>query len=233
MKKNLLIAGGAVALVMSTGSLALAAGATSPQGGGVSARAAKLAPVVIACNGGASKGLQTRIVNSPFTFNETAVNDQDQAVPGATVTLFGPAVGTDTLLVTYSAETQITGGDASDWMGLEVHDNGVPINPFTPGADKLAITGEPSWNSNSAQFCVKIRSGVHRLQVFSNLHDSNGGHSLHGWLDDYTLSVLRSGVDASALADEPRPGPTTAGSCPLTCPWRARRRACPGTGSSA
>jgi hypothetical protein len=191
MKKNLLIAGGAAALVLSSGSIALAANGTNAQGGGGSALAAKAATTTIACNGGASKGLQTRIVNSPFTFNETAVNDQDQAVPGASVTLLGPAVGTDTLLVTFSAETQITGGDANDWMGLEVHRNGVPINPFTPGADKLAITGEPSWNSNSAQFCVKIGRGVHRLQVFSNLHDSSGAHTLHGWLDDYTLSVQR------------------------------------------
>lgn len=190
MKKNLLIAGGAAALVMSTGGLALAAGDTNAQAGGVSAFAAKTTTVK-SCNGGASKGLQTRIVNSPFTFNETGVNDQDQAVPGAKVTLFGPAVGTDTLLVTYSAETQITGGDANDWMGLEVHKNGVPINPFTPGADKLAITGEPSWNSNSVQFCVKIGKGAHRLEVFTNLHDSSGSHTLHGWLDDYTLSVQR------------------------------------------
>ena len=192
MKKNLLIVGGAAALVMSSGGLALAAGGTNAQGGGASGVNARAATTtVISCNGGASKGLQTRIVNSPFTFSETGVNDQDQAVPGAVVTLFGPVVGTDTLLVTYSAETQITGGDANDWMGLEVHDNGVPINPFTPGSDKLAITGEPSWNSNSAQFCVKIRSGAHRIQVFSNLHDSNGGHTLNGWLDDYTLSVQR------------------------------------------
>jgi hypothetical protein len=190
MKKNLLIVGGAAALVMSTGSLALAASGTNDQGRDASARSAKVT-TAIACNGGASKGLQTRIVNSPFTFSETGVNDQDQAVPGASVTLLGPAVGTDTLLVTYSAETQITGGDANDWMGLEVHRNGVPINPFTPGADKLAFTGEPSWNSNSAQFCVKIGRGVHRLQAFSNLHDSNGGHTLNGWLDDYTFSVQR------------------------------------------
>ena len=43
-------------------------------------------------------------------------------------------VGTDTLLITFSAETQITGGDANDWMGLEVHKDGVPINPFTAGS---------------------------------------------------------------------------------------------------
>jgi hypothetical protein len=191
MKKNLLILGGAAALVMSTGSLALAAGGGNAQGGASALAARTAVPTVISCNGGPSKGLQTRIVNSPFTFTETAVNDQDQAVPGASVTLFGPALGTDTLLVTFSSETQVTGGDANDWMGLEVHDNGVAINPFTPGSDKLAITGEPSWNSNSAQFCVKIRRGAHRIEVFSNLHDSNGGHSLNGWLDDYTLSVQR------------------------------------------
>jgi hypothetical protein len=145
----------------------------------------------IACDGGKALQLKTRIVNAPFTFTETAVNDQDQAVPGAAVALNGPHHGRDTVLVTFSAETQLTGGDVNDWMGLEVHLDGAPINPFTAGADKLALTGEPSWNSNSMQFCAKIGPGPHRLQAFANLHDSSGSHSLSGWLDDYTFSVVR------------------------------------------
>ena len=95
------------------------------------------------------------------------------------------------MLVTFSAESQITGGDANDWMGLEVHLDGTPINPFTAAGDVLAFTGEPSWNSNSIQFCTKIGPGAHRLKVLANLHDSSGSHSLFGWLDDYTVSYLR------------------------------------------
>ena len=76
-------------------------------------------------------------------------------------------------------------------MGLEVHKNGVPINPFTAGADKVALTGEPSWNGNSLQFCTKIGRGHHVLRTFANLHDSSPDHSLRGWLDDYNFSVQR------------------------------------------
>ena len=109
--------------------------------------------------------MRSRIVNSPFTFAETGVNDADQNVPGATLAASGPSSGTDTVLVTFSAESQLTGGDASDWMGLEVHLDGVPINPFTASGDIVAFTGEPSWNANSLQFCAKLRPGSHRFQV--------------------------------------------------------------------
>jgi hypothetical protein len=159
----------------------------APRVGKVTARTAD----AIACDGGKALQLKTRIANAPFTFAETGVNDQDQAVPGAHVVIIGPREGRDTVLVTFSAETQLTGGDVNDWMGLEVHLDGVPINPFTAGSDKLALTGEPSWNSNSMQFCAKVGPGHHRLQAFANLHDSSGSHSLSGWLDDYTFSVVK------------------------------------------
>lgn len=149
-------------------------------------------PKVFACDGGKQVSMQARIVNSPFIFAETAVNDEDQAVPGAAIALAGPKTGgADTVLVTFSAESQIAGGDVSDWMGLEVHVDGVPINPFTAAGDLVAFTGEPSWNANSLQFCTKLKEGRHKLQVFANLHDSSGSHDLSGWLDDYTVTFQR------------------------------------------
>jgi len=194
--KNRIAALGIAAVVVTSsglalaGSSALAASDNKPQGINQSAKVSKTSSGVIKCDGGQSINMRSRIVNSPFTFNETGVNDADQAVPGAQVLVNGPKHGTDTVLVTFSAETQITGGDANDWMGLEVHDNGTPINPFTAGSDKVAITGEPSWNGNSLQFCAKIDKGAHVLRAYANLHDSSG-HTLHGWLDDYTFSVVR------------------------------------------
>ena len=59
------------------------------------------------------------------------------------------------------AAARITGGDASDWMGIEVKDNGVNIQPYTAVGDAMRSPGEPSW-------------------------------SLSGWVDDYTVSFLRS-----------------------------------------
>jgi hypothetical protein len=149
-------------------------------------------PKVFACDGGKPVSMQARIVNSPFTFVETAVNDEDQAVPGAAIAMAGPKTGAaDTVLVTFSAESQLTGGDVNDWMGLEVHLDGVPINPFTAAGDVVAFTGEPSWNANSLQFCTKLKEGRHKFQVFANLHDSSGSHDLSGWLDDYTVTFQR------------------------------------------
>jgi hypothetical protein len=189
MNKRLAIGGLAAAAVL-TGTVAASATAVAshdPQGRG----SERLTTAAIRCDGGRSVGLQSRIVNSPFTFSETGVNEQDQAVPGTGIVVSGPRKGTDTLLVTFSAESQVTGGDANDWMGLETHVDGVAINPFTAVGDVLAFTGEPSWNSNSIQFCTHVKPGRHVLQVFSNLHDSSGVHSLQGWLDDYTVSVQR------------------------------------------
>jgi hypothetical protein len=196
MDKRIAIGGLAAALVTTTlaTSLAASAGAAGdddPQGRRDARTNRAAATTSISCDGGRLLNMKSRIGNSPFTFGETAVNDEDQAVPGTGLVVRGPARGTDTVLVTFSAESQVTGGDANDWMGLEVHRNGSPINPFTPVGDVLAFTGEPSWNSNSTQFCTKITPGRHRFNVQANLHDSSGSHGLFGWLDDYTVSYLR------------------------------------------
>ena len=192
MDKRIAI-GGLAAALLTTGlaTSASAVGSHDPQGRSAAGTERAAAATPISCDGGRLLAMKSRIGNSPFTFAETGINDQDQAVPGTSLTLNGPAVGTDTVLVTFSAESQITGGDANDWMGLEVHRNGTPINPFTASGDVLAFTGEPSWNSNSIQFCTRIRSGVHQFNVLANLHDTSGGHGLFGWLDDYTVSYLR------------------------------------------
>jgi hypothetical protein len=161
----------------------------NPQGSGVS-KATALA-TAISCDGEQNVNMRSRIVNVPFTFSETATNAEDQAVPGAGLTVKGPRRGRDTLLITYSAETQLSGGETFDWMGLEVHKNGNPIEPFTAAGDVLAFTSEPSWNANSMQFCTKIGPGLHTLQVYANLQDNGADNALGGWLDDYTFSVVR------------------------------------------
>lgn len=193
--KNRIAVLGLAAVVATTGGLAvagtsaLAADDSHPQGA-APGTVSKAAPTVVKCDGGSSVNLRSRIVNSPFTFAETGTNAQDQAVPGAQLALKGPQHGTDTVLVTFSAETQVTGGTVNDWMGLEVHLDGTPINPYTASGDVLAFTGEPSWNSNSIQFCAKVGPGNHVLRTYANLMDSSGA-SLFGWLDDYTFSVQR------------------------------------------
>ena len=193
---NKIIATGAL-LLATSGIAYAAAGATASdedenaqgQPSGVAARTTT--PGIIKCDGGRQLSMHARIGNKPFTFAETAVPDEDRALPGATLTVAGPSRGTDTFLITVSGETQVTGGDANDWMGIEVKDNGVNIQPYTAVGDVMAFTGEPSWNLNSGQFCVKVGRGVHRFQVYTNLRDNSGSHTLNGWVDDYTVSFLR------------------------------------------
>ena len=197
MKKQLIATG---TLVLAASALAWTAGGANASGDhenaqGRSTRSTTAArgvtPTVISCDGGHQINMRSRIVTSPFTFAETATPDEDRALPGAGLSLVGPSSGKDTILVTVSGETQVTGGDANDWMGLEVKLDGVNINPYTAVGDVLAFTGEPSWNLNSGQFCVKVGPGRHRLQAYVNLHDSSGSHSLNGWVDDYTASFQR------------------------------------------
>ena len=190
-------------ILFTTTAAALAAGALAVSAAGASAQveqpnpqlpsgaAAATTTEAIRCDGGRNINMRSRIVDSPFVFGETAVNAQDQAVPGAQLLVNGPASGTDTLLVTFSAETQLTGGETFDWIGLEVHRNGVPIEPFTAVGDVVAIASEPSWNGNSLQFCTKVGAGSHLIKVFANLQDNGADDSLSGWLDDYLMSVVR------------------------------------------
>ncbi|WP_372729568.1 hypothetical protein [Nocardioides sp.] len=158
---------------------------------GVAAKADN--PRVYRCDGGRNVNMRSRIVNVPFTFGETGTNAEDIAVPGAAMVVAGPRRGRDTLLITFSAEAQLGGStdDLSDWMGLEVHLDGTPIQPYTAVGDVVAFTSQPDYNAHSLQFCTKIGRGKHKLQVFTNLFDGGDNDSLRGWLDDYLLSVVR------------------------------------------
>jgi hypothetical protein len=147
-----------------------------------SAKTARIA-APIACNGGASKSLTTRLNATPFSFAGTS--NADVQVPGASVALVGPARGTDTYLVTFSAETYYTG---TGWLGLEVHKDGVPIAPFANNGSPYAFASEPNYQGNSAQFCTRIGRGIHRLAVKAS---TTGGAGESGWLDDWTMSVQR------------------------------------------
>ncbi len=144
----------------------------------------RLAAGPVRCDGGAAKGLATRLSPEPFSFAGTA--NADVAVPGAQVTVRGPQKGTDTFLITFTAETYYTG---SGWMSLEVHNDGVPVAPFANNGSPLALTSESKYSSNSAQYCVRLRKGTHTLSVQASTTGASTTDS--GWLDDWTFSVQR------------------------------------------
>jgi hypothetical protein len=195
MLKKVLVSGAAATFALSGAGFAYAASshADGGQTAGAHVAARTAVPTLTACDGGAQKRVYNRIKSSPFTFGETPAS---QNVPFAAVSVVGPLVGTDTLSIEFSAETQMGGSTAGenllDWMGLEVYVDGVPIQPFTASGDVLAITGSNSYNSNAAQFCTKIKRGKHLIQVRTNLHDGGTNDTLTGWLDDYTLHVEQS-----------------------------------------
>jgi hypothetical protein len=142
---------------------------------------AAAAPVV--CNGGASLQLVSRSQVVPFSFAGTS--NADVTIPGAGAVLKGPAVGTDTVLVTFSAETYYTG---TGWMGLEVWLDGVPMQPYANNGSPYAINSSDAYVGASAQFCGKIRAGYHAVSVKAN---TTGGAGESGWIDDWTLSIQR------------------------------------------
>ncbi len=186
----------AAAVTLATGGLAVATAAPgaadgpnahrAPDGQGVARPAAGVSASsagAVSCNGGRSISMQSKIVTSAFSFTPDGGAVQD--IPGTGLTLRGPRRGADTYLITYSAETRLFGAVSSDWMGVRADVDGSPV---TPSDSDLAITGTDAWNSNSAQFCVRLGPGTHHLQMRTVLFS---GASTSGWLDDYTTSVQR------------------------------------------
>ena len=177
--------------VAGTTSIALAAD-DSGQPGAPRASAAAAPAAISTCNGGAGKGLRTRLVTAPSVYYKTGTDGAEQPVPGTTFTLRGPRRGLDTFLITFSGEAQLEGGvPREDWMGLTARVGGRAIAPSNGSSDPLALTGAPSWNSQAVQFCVRLGPGRHRLRITTSLHDNGETTAMMGWLDDYTTSVQR------------------------------------------
>ena len=138
----------------------------------------------VRCDGGPLKKMSSRLSAEPFGFAGTA--GADVAVPGAQLTVTGPRRGTDTFLVTFSAESYYTG---SGWMSLELHKDGVPVAPFADNGSPFAFTSESAYHGDSAQFCTKIRRGTHVLALQAST--TGGSTTDSGWIDDWTMTVER------------------------------------------
>lgn len=147
-------------------------------------RVAARATAPVTCAGGPLKAMTSRLSAEPFSFPGTT--NADISVPGAQVTLSGPRRGTDTVLVTFTAESYYSG---SGWMGLEMHKDGVPAAPYADNGSPFAFTSEASYQSTSAQFCTKIGRGAHTLAILASTTGDSTTDS--GWLDDWTMSIQR------------------------------------------
>lgn len=181
----------AFAAVASLATLGLVGAATTPSSAEAEVstpptgqRVVAKATAPVKCNGGTLKKMSSRLSADPFSFAGTA--GADVAVPGAQVALTGPPKGTDTVLVTFTAESYYTG---SGWMSLELHKDGVPAAPYADNGSPFAFTSEASYQANPAQFCTKIGKGTHILAIQASTTGNAGTDS--GWIDDWTMSVLR------------------------------------------
>ena len=187
MKKSTPLAVTGLAALALLGGAALTGTPSEAASGGHAAPhqrvAAAKATGPVSCNGGAAKSLTTKLSADPFSF--TGTSGADVAVPGAQVTVRGPKKGTDTFLVTFTAETYYSG---SGWMGLEVQRDGTPIAPFANNGSPFALTSEATYHGDSGQFCTKIGKGLHTLSVQAS---TTGDATESGWLDDWTMSVQR------------------------------------------
>ena len=189
-RRAAVIAGLSVAGLALSGTTAVfaASAAKSPQAGGTGLAAPGLvhadAVVATVCNGGASKRSLVRFANDP------------QVISGATpvnllttpVTITGPTSGTDTVLVTVTAETQLRGntdGTDFDWIeGIATMD-GVPITDT--GSSELALSGSATYSSNGFQACVQVGPGSHLLRVQGAVKTNGASVGETGWIDDLVV----------------------------------------------
>jgi hypothetical protein len=150
-------------------------------GTATSAVHAAAASTVRACNGGASKRTLTVGSNTQTTFTSSA-----SLLPSPLV-VTGPSKGTDTVVLTWSSETQLRGNTSNsqfDWIEGIITVDGVPVTDT--GGTQLALSGSPYYASNATQACVRIGRGNHRIQLQARLV-SNSGQAETGWLDDWML----------------------------------------------
>lgn len=176
-----LVAGG-------TSAVFAASAPKSPQAGGSALVQPSLvhpnSVVATVCNGGTFKRSLVRASND-FQVISGAVPVNLLASP---ITITGPATGTDTVLVTVSAETQLRGNtDAAqfDWIeGILTMDD-VAITDV--GASELALSGSSEYSSNAFQACVKVGPGSHLLRVQGAVKTNGSSVGETGWIDDLVV----------------------------------------------
>jgi hypothetical protein len=179
---------GTVALALALGSttVGLAAGARSPQAGGTVAHSALVPAAVtpVSCNGGNLKFADTIGSNTPQVLSGSTL----QNLSTTPLTFSGPATGKDTVMVTWTGETQLRGntdGAQFDWVEGAIILDGNPITDVGP--DQLALTGSSEYSSNGVQACVKVGPGKHTLNVQAAVITNGSSTAESAWIDDWVL----------------------------------------------
>jgi hypothetical protein len=155
----------------------------NPQSSGVNANSETL----FHFRGGPAKETFLKIEDEPTEIFE---DPAFVALPGATLSFNTDE--RDLVVVDFSGECRLFGAVSDDWVLVEVHLDGVPLEPHTPDpGDTLAFCGDDNWNSHSIKFAGEVKEkGAHTVEVFWKLIDSSPEGELRGWLDDWTLSAV-------------------------------------------
>ena len=186
-RRTVAVAALALGLAAAGSSVGYAATARSPQAGGpVPRTAAGVAAAVtpVACNGGVLKKTATIHSNTPQLVHVGS----PQNLSSTPLTITGPASGADTLLITFSGETQLRGntdGSLYDWIEGQTTLNGSPMTDSGP--DMLALSGSPTYSSNSYQACFRIGPGVFQLMPRAGVVTNGSSVREQGWIDDWVL----------------------------------------------
>lgn len=186
----------AAGLAVTGSSAVFAAGSTnekarSPQMGGAPARSESSDSSTLtegkparSCNGGAHKYSRTKIANEFQVLSGPA----QQNLLSTPLIVKGPARGRDTLLLTFTAETQLRGNTANDqfdWILGVLTVNGVPVTDVGP--DQQALSGSSTYSSNAMQACVRIGPGYHKIQAKAAVVDNGTPTAEEAWIDDIVL----------------------------------------------
>lgn len=161
------------------------AGTVSAASGAATSAVAAAAAAPKFCSGGAFKRMQAVGSNSPTTITGTA---QVTLTP-TPLTVVGPSKGTDTLVLTWTSETQLRGNAKRsdfDWIKGLISVNGVAVTDN--GGDQLALSGASTYASNATQVCLRVGKGVHRIRLAAKVVNTSG-QAESAWLDDWLLRV--------------------------------------------
>jgi hypothetical protein len=138
------------------------------------------------CDGGVAEQSLARLNDLPVPLAETGA---PTGVPGTVVTFTTPAMDTDQILVTYTAEGRLQGQTGSvvapvDFLRVVITLDGALLPP----SNDLAFTTDAG-QGDSTQVCKRVGPGNHVVRAWYELVDQGGNNALTGTLDDQLLHV--------------------------------------------
>jgi hypothetical protein len=149
-------------------------------------------------SGGALEGVRKAAENAPTTTTSHAFVN----VPGASASWFVPALDSDLLNVTFSAECRLIGNalppaGAANWVEMRVMISRVPaaagfptfMQPYDT-TSPMAFCSADDWAMHAAQFAARVAGGTTGATYTAQVqYRVSGAAGLTAWLDDYMTEL--------------------------------------------